>query len=350
MKQQRCRNGGHQKGAVALWVVMTLPVLAGVAALAIDLSHAHVVRAEMQNDADAAALSGARVLVNPVTGQLEWGQASSRASQAIGLNRAEGRPLIDGQVQTGYWNLQAPSAGLQGLPMTPGLWDVPAVAVHLRKQDGQNDGPAKTFFAGLWGIVGVGLQVTAVAAPNSPGLMQPGGLFPLAMADCMYREYWDTSRFPGVPRLDPATGQPYVFRLGSGYHYGPCASAEWTALLEDRNDVTYIRGLIEAGNPVTVGIGQDIWIEPGTKTALFQRVKDCSAAGDRTCEFVVVPTVSQVQTHARAPVQGLACLNILNASPAEKYVLARMSNQCQTTLAGGAGPAYGVLMPPSLVH
>lgn len=350
MPRQQRTDACAEKGAVTLTTALMLPLLMAAGAFAIDLAHAHVVRSEMQNDADAAALAGAHALIDPATGQLQWGAASAQATQAIALNRAAGRTLVDGEVQTGYWNLQASPASLQGLPMTPGAWDVPAVSVRLFKNQANNDGPAPTFLARLWGVLGIDLQVSAVAAPSSPGLMLPGGLFPLAMADCMYRDYWNTTPFPGNPRLDPATGKPYVFKLGSSYHYGACSSAEWTSLLDDKNDVSFIRSLIDKGNPVAVGMGQDIWIEPGTKTTLFKKVQDCSAAGDRSCEYVVVPTVSQVDTHAHAAVQGLACLHILDASTSGKYVLAEMSTKCPSRLTGGVGPSYGVLAPPSLVR
>lgn len=350
MPRQKRSDACAEKGAVTLMTALILPLLMAAGAFAIDLAHAHVVRSEMQNDADAAALAGAHALIDPATGQLQWSGAATKALQAIGLNRAAGQALVDGHVQTGYWNLQAKPATLQSLPMTPGAWDVPAVSVQLFKSKGHNHGPAPTFLARLWGVLGIDLQVSAVAAPTSPGTMLPGGLFPLAMADCMYRDYWNTTPFPGSPKLDPATGKPYVFKLGSSYHYGACSSAEWTSLLDDKNDVRFIRDLIDSGNPAAVGIGQDIWVEPGTKTTLFKKVQDCSAAGDRSCEYVVVPTVSQVDTHAHSPVQGLACLHILDASTSGKYVLAEMSTKCPSSLAGGVGPSYGVLAPPSLVR
>ena len=339
-----------QRGAVALMTALMLPVLIGAAALAIDLAYVHVVRSEMQNDADAAALGGAHELVDTATGVLHWSDAAARAQQTVSLNRAAGATMTDASVQTGYWNLKGSPALLQSLPMTPTAWDAPAVAVTLRKQDGQNLGPVRTFFARFWQVMGVNQQVTAVAAPSSPGLMLPGGLFPLAMAKCMYDTYWDSSVYPPRPRIDPATGKPYVFKIGSGYHYGLCSSGEWSSLLDDKNDVGTIRQLIAKGNPVNLEMGQNIWIEPGTKTTLYQATHDCSAAGDHSCEYVVVPTVTQTDNHARSPIMGFSCLHILDASTSQKYVLAEMSNRCNVSLAGGAGPNYGVLTPPSLVH
>ncbi len=340
----------QQHGVVALLVALMLPVLIASAAFAIDLAYVHVVRSEMQNDADAAALAGAHALVDSTSGQLRWSDALSKAQQSVSLNSAAGQPMQDAQVQTGYWNLRGQPAGLQALPMTPTVWDVPAVAVTLRKQDGQNRGAVRTFFARFWQVLGIAQQVTAVAAPTSPGLMMPGGLFPLAMAQCLYDSYWNGGVYPPAPRLDPATGQPYVFNIGSGYHYGLCSSGEWSALLDDRNDVGFIRQLIAQGNPVELSLGQSGWIEPGSKATLYQTTKACSAAGDRSCEYVVVPTVTQTDNHALSPITGFACLRILDANSGQKYVQVQMSNRCSSTLSGGAGPNYGVLTPPGLVN
>ena len=340
----------QQRGAVAVLVALMLPVLIASAAFAIDLAYVHVVRSEMQNDADAAALAGAHALVDPATGALRWSEAATQAQQSVALNSAAGQVLHDAQVQTGYWNLKGQPSGLQALPTTPTVWDAPAVIVTLRKQDGQNQGPVRTFFARFWQVLGINQQVSAAAAPTSPGMILPGGLFPLAMSQCLYDTYWNGSVYPPSPRLDPATGKPYVFNIGSGYHYGLCSSGEWSALLDDKNDVGVIRQLIAQGNPVELTLGQSVWIEPGTKSTLYQTVKGCSAAGDRSCEYVVVPTVTQTDNHALSPITGFACLHILDANSGQKYVQVEMSNRCSTTLSGGVGPNYGVLTPPGLVN
>ncbi|MCO4088108.1 MAG: hypothetical protein HEQ17_03805 [Limnohabitans sp.] len=158
-----------QKGAVTLLVALTLPVLVGAAALAVDMAHLHVVRNELQNDADAAALAGARALYNSPTGSTDWSLAHAQAQAAIALNLAKGIQLTQGQVQTGYWNLVTPATGVQALPMTPTANDAPAVQVTVHKAQGQNDGPVRTFLAGILGTFTVPLQATAVAGVTSPG-------------------------------------------------------------------------------------------------------------------------------------------------------------------------------------
>ncbi len=54
--------GNDQKGAVAILVALSLPVLLGFAALAVDLGYARQYKAQAQNGADFAALAGAGVL------------------------------------------------------------------------------------------------------------------------------------------------------------------------------------------------------------------------------------------------------------------------------------------------
>ena len=61
---------GHRvRGAVAVMVALLAVFIFGIAAFGIDLTRALVVRNEVQNAADAAALAGAGVLFPPVAGQ-----------------------------------------------------------------------------------------------------------------------------------------------------------------------------------------------------------------------------------------------------------------------------------------
>lgn len=336
-----------QKGAVTVLVALTLPVLVGAAALAVDLAYLHVVRNELQNDADAAALAGARKLYNSATSALDWAAASSTASNAIALNRASGHALAQGQVQTGYWDTSQTTVGLQSLPLTPTALDAPAVQVSLAKSDGENQGPVDTFLAAIWGIFSMPVRVTAVAGVTSPGIVNPGGLFPLGISDCMYQKFWNTQ--PAGPRIDPSTGKPYVFKIGSLYHYDNCESGEWSSLNVRAPGASTIESMIENGNPVALSVGDEAWMQSGVKASLYADVKNCSAAGNKQCEYVVVPTLNSVVSGTSTSIVGFACLHVLNAVGGnDKYVLVEMSQQCQAPFSGGTGPNYGVVSPPSL--
>lgn len=342
-----------QKGAVAVLVALTLPVLLGAAALAVDLAYLHVVRNELQNDADAAALAGARKLYTNGASALDWSSAAGTASNAITLNRAAGHALANGQVQTGYWDTTQTAAGLQSLPMTPGANDAPAVQVSLGKSEGQNLGPVRTFFASIWGVYAKPVRATAVAGVSSPGRVQLS--FPVAMSQCMYQNFWNMNVQPPGPRLDPATQKPYVFKIGSAYHYGPCDSGQWTPLNFTGQGANLIDKIIERDPalfnppPPMLSIGDSVILDNGSKTSIYKAVEKCIGAETNPCNQVVMPVLDQVLPGSTATIRGFACLNILGAQGGnDKYILVQMSNQCPPPVSGGIGPNYGVISPPSL--
>jgi hypothetical protein len=83
----------------------------------------------------------------------------------------------------------------------------------------------------------------------------PGDGFPLATPKNWVDQLWS-------PTADSPT-----FRIGSSYHYDD--GGQWTSFLLDANDVPTIRDLIDNGNPGPLQVGDQIWIEPGTKDSLF---------------------------------------------------------------------------------
>ena len=327
---------------------LLLPVMLGISAFAIDLAYLQVARNELQNDADAAALAGAQYLVATGSSGPDWSLASQQALVAVGLNKATNLNLHEATIQTGYWNVKHLPQTLQALPMTPTSDDIPAIKVTVIKDKGINQGGVPVFFAQIWHILSLRTQASAIAGVSSPGTVEPGALFPLAMSQCMYTNYWNATANPPSPKVDPKTGKPYVFQIGSSYHYGTCSSGEWTSFETDSNSVSAITHLISNGNLTTLSMGDSTWIEPGSKTTLYKDVHDCSAAGNKRCEYVVIPTVSTIDVHARSTIQAFACLHILDGSTSGKYIQAEMSNQCVAPLSGGVGTNYGVTSPPSL--
>jgi hypothetical protein len=193
------------------------------------------------------------------------------------------------------------------------------------------------------------VRVTAVAGVSSPGTILPGGLFPFAISKCMYDKFWNASAQPAAPRVDPLTGLVPEFKIGSLYKYANCDSGEWTSLDTQASGANTIETLIEEGNPISMSVGDVAWIQTGVKNSLFTDVQKCSAAGNKKCEFVVVPTLDQMVSGTWANTVGFACLHLLDAVGGnDKYILAKMSNQCPPPLSGGVGPNYGVISQPSL--
>lgn len=335
----------RQRGAVAIMVAFAILMLLGFMALTIETYHLVVVKSELQNDADAAAIAGANhfFVGTPLP---NTALAQEKGEAAIGLNRTMDGMLATGTVETGYWN---PTAGFGTVQVATS--DPLAVRVEVRRAPGENGGPVDLWFGAFVGMPAASLSAEAVAVSTPPGMVWPGNLFPMVMTQCTFDDYWDLAN--NRPRNDPVTGKPYVFNIYSSYHSGTtCQTGQWTSFQLNRNDTATIRVLLEEGNPDAVAIGDPTWLEPGTKTALYGDVDDCSARGDKHCEYVSVPVIDAniVDTHATANVSGFACMRILKAEGgSSKYVQVQMATGCKADGEGG-GTYYGTATPGKLSH
>lgn len=338
----------RQRGAVAIMVAFFLIMVMGFAALSLDSYHLYIVRNELQNDADAAVLAGAgHLFTSPTSNEPDFTAAEDKARTAIPLNPTLKGTLSTGEVTGGYWNA---TDGFQPNPVTPGSDDFAALKVKVTRKAGSNGGPVELFVAGLVGVNTAPVGAEAVAAVFPPGASNPGGLFPQALTNCLFTNFWDFTS--NQPVNDPLTGAPYIFKIGTPYRYAGCETGQWTSFLLDNNDTNTIRDLIANGNPDAIALNDETWIEPGVKAALYNTVHDCSAAGDKTCEYVTMPVVktNDVDLHAQTEVVAFACVRILDAVGAsDKYVLVQMTMGCHIDGTGG-GPYYGTTLPPKLVQ
>ena len=171
------------KGAVIVMVAVLLVVLLGCVALAVDIGHLYVARAELQRTADAAALAGAQALGRSSSDSAfgDYYQSSEEiygeAVKYASLNAAVGQGVVlnlASDVRIGY--LQFPhdlSASLQ----TTALDQANAVQVIARR-NANTGGKIPLFFAPLWGINSSSVGASAIAvlddrfsgyAPQSSG-------------------------------------------------------------------------------------------------------------------------------------------------------------------------------------
>jgi Flp pilus assembly protein TadG len=134
----RANTPRNQRGIVMPLAAIGLLSLLGFAALAIDVGYLFVVRNELQNAADAAALAGAGRLVPYNSGAPDWDAAETGATDAFSQNKATNASLEDGQVQTGYCNITGNPKGLH--PSSAGTDDLPGVMVTINKENGSNGG------------------------------------------------------------------------------------------------------------------------------------------------------------------------------------------------------------------
>jgi hypothetical protein len=146
----------------------------------------------------------------------------------------------------------------------------------------------------------------------------------------MADRYWDTT---------------FSFKIGSDYHYPTNEAGQWTSFLVDENNVPYIQGLIANGNPAPVSVGQNIWIEPGTKTRLYTDV------ATKIGQVVFLPIVQDINTHGLNKVLGFLPFYIEDSvGKSSKYIQGHFA--AGYTIPGSApgGPGYGALTPPRLVE
>jgi hypothetical protein len=312
-----------QSGALATSVALVMVVLLAMAALVIDYGHMAWVQDELKTAADAGALAGAKCLVpyvgTPATP--DWISGQNKANQTVLLNRADAEPLTNAQVEYGFWSLAAKT--LQSPGIAPTNSDLPAIRVTIAKTAGQNDGPVRMFFASIFGENSRDLCARAVAVITGPYNIPPGGAFPLAMPKDLLDQYqWDR---------DP----PQTVQVG-----GFITDGQWTSFFIGANDVPTIRELMASGNPSNLTVGDNIWIEPGIKTTLYEE------AATKLGQTVIVPVVSSdFSTHAYTPILGFASFVIDAAEGGDdKYIQGHFIKNIITNASSG-GPVFGTFVP-----
>ncbi|WP_175941707.1 TadG family pilus assembly protein [Burkholderia pyrrocinia] len=331
----------RQRGSVALFFLLFLIPLLSFGALAIDIAWVATVRNQLQNAADAAALAGADAMMSPSGGALNWSQAAPAANGVIAQNSAAGAALSTGTVTTGYWNVTRSPASMQATTITPGSYDVPAVQVTVSRAPGVNGGSIPLLLGGLLGIPGASGSATAVAVLAAPGGVAAGGLFPVAIDQCVYNQYWNAAT--NQPLINPLTGLPYEFSITNGQTYGTlCMGGQWTSFLSTATDTTTMGGLMVTGNPTTLNIGDSIYLATGVKATLYTSVPVGTT--------VVLPVVTQTSTSTYVPIVAFAAFHIdVSLGGTYKYIQGHfVAGVKMTGVASGVGPYYGVYVPPRL--
>lgn len=344
------------KGVIAILVALITTALIGFAALAVDLAYVFVVRNELQNAADAAALSGAGRLYTGNSGP-NWSDAETQAALVARLNKTEYKLIQDPQVTAGYWST-ATTPPMQPTTISPAAGDAAAVMVTIQKVAANRDGPVRPFFASVLGKTEIEVGAKAVAAVSVPSYVGENALFPFVMSKCMYDTYWNTTVSPPGPKNDPATGQPYVFVIEpepNNPGSGPCEAGGrgiWTTFFDVNAGNNVVKDLISSYNPDPIKIGDRIWIPSGITAVNYGRTKDCSSSGgdDGSCGVVAVAVVQNLAPRTNATVLAFSCLKILTANQGDKTITVQMTKNCVPPGSGGSGPDYGSRTPPRLVN
>jgi Flp pilus assembly protein TadG len=336
----------RQQGSVVLYFAASLIPLMMFGAFAIDLARLSVVRNELQNAADAAALSGANSLYSATStfSTYDWTNGENNALLALKQNAADGTLLTSADIKTGFWN--STSNQFNSQPFTPGTNDSPAVKVTVTKGPGQNGGPVDLFFGSLLGTGSAPTSATAVAMMASPDSINPGGLVvPLVVSECIYKGSWNVSNNPSTPVLDPKTGQPKIWSFGPGMSGGSTCGDEslFTSFSQNTNNVADLQKLFATGNPGPLRLGDLIWVQAqndAVNGVLVPMINACSKNGNKGCEYVTVAVVPKTQGTNQQKITSFACLHILsgNSGGTGYSLTVQLGTLCRSNSSGGISP------------
>jgi hypothetical protein len=332
----------NERGVTLVYVALLLVVFLGMAALAIDIGYHKVVRNQLQNAADAAALAGCNLLYArmPVTFPApppNWAAASAEAANAITINTADNMPLSVGAIATGWWDITQPPPGSLWSPTSPPPNTPPtsnygpAVSVTIAKSAGQNAGPITNFFGSILGVSTTDAGATATAVAASPGSVRPGAVIPVAISRAVADLYGGTNT---------------TITIGSPYMYPNTLAGQWTSFLLDDNSATSVRGLISSGNPTTLSIGENIWIVPGVTNTLYDNRNHPSIDRNYAGRDIVFPIVDATlldATHSEQPIVGFIGFHIDHAYGGSIKTIVGHFTTMPSYGGGPIGPYYGPL-------
>jgi hypothetical protein len=167
-------RSARRRGHVVVLAAVSLTLLIGFAALAIDLGQIYVVRAELQRAADAAALAGASSYFSDaglVQNLAELGHAIETRSQEVSLANQthNAETILDlPDIVIGTYDFDFPDAALDASGAVP----FNAVQITTRRTAASSNGPIAMFFGGIFGVDerGVIAEATAVADDRFRGL------------------------------------------------------------------------------------------------------------------------------------------------------------------------------------
>jgi Flp pilus assembly protein TadG len=288
-----------ESGASAIVFALTLTALCGFVALALDVGHLVMVRAELQRTADAAALAGATGLVpytnpGPTTQTPNWLQAQQKAH--IIINNAANQvdnynfSLTDGTVLYGYWFLK-PSTGyvqppLATVPTPSANLPEPAVNVTLRRN-------VTLYFAPVVGISSP-RTVSATATAILPAAYQDTNTPPIAVS---YDTVYNTVK--GTVEIDVVDQD---IKIQSNKGIAGWFNAQQDPLYKSPNvpSVRYEYQLL--ADPTGNAYGSNVFMVPGTKATLTSYMT--------SNETIVIPIVQDISQNQVEQIIGWAAFKI----------------------------------------
>jgi hypothetical protein len=338
----------EQRGAVLILVVVGMVALLAFTALAIDVGYAFVVRNELQNVADAAALAGVRYMgsiYEGLTPQQQQSYVFNRSdivtpTQAIALqNKAGGLGIniVDADIEIGKWNAETKQLYDIGNMTAPDAMRVKA------RRDNTGNTPISTHFARVVGINTLDVSANATAAMTGEATIEKGKMIPVGIS-----AEWFRAR----PQF---CGQPIQFHPTNS----PAGCAGWNTFFHWPSNDSYLRKTV-IGDWLSTGVStapeaaagdQFVFIggQMSNNTfddfqALFNIMKTTDGDSDDTAWTASVPVYEAAgceNPHGYMTILGFAKAKITSVVAApSKLILATV--ECNyTELSRGSGGNYG---------
>lgn len=153
-------NSPQRRGALLIWAALCLIIVMGFLAFTVDFGYIVVTDQELQNAADAGALSGARALPNgraaAADAAIEWSAKNTAANESVST-------MVDEDVEMGLWDdaKSTFTALPDNSPQSPN-----AVRVTCRMSAARGNA-LKLFFAPVLGIDSANLAASAIAKTST---------------------------------------------------------------------------------------------------------------------------------------------------------------------------------------
>jgi len=252
--------GKSRPAVVVVWIAISITTIVGFTALAVDMGYLYLVKAQLQNGADAAVLAGASALLNPdqlsgTVSDQDIAQACiSRAKQYAALNKAGSKSIqLDASdVTVGHFTKQV---GYQ-TPFVAGATPYNAVQVWARRADDSSNGPLNLFFARIWGKDTSSLSATATAMLDTkvsgyrPASPSGGPVIPISIRKDKWLREIVNQMGDDEYGYDPETNQ--ITRGGDGKKEISIYPEKQNLFTEERSDGAGNFGILGTGD-INVG-------------------------------------------------------------------------------------------------
>lgn len=285
MRSQKQESKSSRAGSVMITVLVALVALIAAAALAVDGGLVLAARTQLQNAADASALSAARSMIDPSGPSVTLGDATAAAVAQGAQNFAASTAAISvlaGDVTYGSWDLAARTLDTGVDQTDPNL--VNAVRVETRL-DASTTGPLPAFLARVMNRNEFDVRADATAYLGYAGSFAPGVVeLPIAIDCCKLSGPSCDQDYCSTIASNPPNSCALVDPQTSGANTVSCLefantsdqNACWTEFdgQDPSINTSDMLDIVQNGQVQEISTDEPIYIDNGTKVPVIGEIND----------------------------------------------------------------------------